>query len=467
MLELFLEESLLEHGVLSRCYFAEIMSKLFKVVQNWLNILLIKVRPSDKATLTQANLVLNGDSNKHFFAKLLPFLGPAFIASVAYIDPGNFATNIQGGARFGYLLLWVITVSNLIAMLVQSLSAKLGIASGKNLAQLCREEYPTPVVILMWFVAELVAMATDLAEFLGAALGFEMLFGIPLWLGAILAALCTLLILSLERYGFRPIEAVITSLLSVVAFCYVLETFLVRPKWASIVYHAFVPIFAGSESVFLAAGILGATIMPHVIFLHSALTQGRIITRDETKLIRLYRYELVDIVIALGLAGFVNAAILVMSASTFHNSASSNVASIEEAYLTLSPLFGKASSWIFAVSLLVSGLSSSAVGTMAGQIVMKGFLKLDISVFIRRLVTMSPAIIVIILGIDPTKALVLSQVLLSFGIPFALIPLISFTSNKKIMGVLVNRFTTKVLAILIAMLIVTLNIFLIYQALWE
>src|SRR4030066_1639101 len=242
-----------------------------------------------------AALILSGKSKKRGLARLLPFMGPAFIASVAYMDPGNFATNIQGGAQFGYTLLWVVVTTNLMAMLIQTLSAKLGIASGKNLAEMCRESFPRPLVWVMWVLMEIVAMATDLAEFLGAALGFYLLFGIPLWVAGFLTAIITFIILGLERYGFRPLEAVITAFVGVISLCYLVEIILGKPDWGQVLYHAVVPQFVGPESVLLAAGTLGATVMPHVIFLHSALTQGRIVTRDPVQLKRLFRFELVDV----------------------------------------------------------------------------------------------------------------------------------------------------------------------------
>ncbi len=423
------------------------------------------VRRGDIGTVRAATEVLAGRAQKGFFGRLLPFLGPAFIASVAYIDPGNFATNIQGGAQFGYLLVWVIVASNLMAMLIQTLSAKLGIATGRNLPEVCREQFPRRVVWGMWGLAEIVAMATDLAEFLGAAVGFQLLFSIPLLWGGILTAIVTFMILGLERYGFRPLEAVITVLVGVIAFCYIIETFLDRPDWGTIAYHAIVPQFSGTESVLLATGILGATVMPHVIYLHSALTQGRIVTRDPQQLRRLFRFELVDVIIAMSLAGLVNAAMLIMAASTFFRAGLTQVGTLEEAHQTLAPLLGAASSWVFAISLLVSGLSSSTVGTMAGQVIMQGFLHRSIPIWVRRVVTMLPSLVVIGIGVDPTRTLVISQVVLSFGIPFALIPLVLFTRREDLMGVLVNRRLTTAIAALVAGLIVCLNIFLLYQTL--
>jgi manganese transport protein len=418
----------------------------------------------DRGTLAAAAEVLAGRSRKGLVSRLLPFLGPAFIASVAYIDPGNFATNIQGGAKFGYTLLWVIVASNLMAMLLQALSAKLGIASGKNLAELCREHLPRRVTLTMWALMEIVAMATDLAEFLGAAVGFNLLFGIPLWLAGLLTAVVTMLILGLERYGFRPVEAVIGALVGVVGVSYVIETFLDRPDLGEVFKAAVTPSFAGTESVLLATGILGATVMPHVIFLHSALMQGRIVVSDPGRLRRLFHFELVDVAIAMTLAGLVNGAMLVMAAATFHRTGLTDIATIEEAHRTLAPLLGRAASWVFAISLLASGLSSASVGTMSGQVIMQGFLRRHIPIWIRRLVTMIPSLFVIAVGLDPTRTLVLSQVVLSFGLPFAVIPLLVFTSRRDVMGVLVNRPATIAVTTLVSGLIVALNVFLLYDA---
>lgn len=423
----------------------------------------VELLSPDSSTLQAANEILSGQSKKSFFARLLPFMGPAFIASVAYMDPGNFATNIQGGAEFGYTLLWVIVASNLMAMLIQSLSAKLGIASGFNLAEQCRNNFPRPVVWGMWVISELVAMATDLAEFLGAALGLNLLFGIPLWLAGLLTVAITFLILGLERYGFRPLEAVITGLVGIVAVSYLIETILDKPDWGNVAYHAFVPSFSGPESVLIATGILGATVMPHVIFLHSALTQGRIVVKDSLQRKRLFRFEVVDIGIAMGLAGMINAAMLIMAASTFFNNGLTHIGSIEEAHRTLEPLLGSAASWVFGISLLASGLSSSSVGTMAGQVIMGGFLHRQIPTWVRRLVTVIPPMLIILMGLDPTRTLVISQVVLSFGLPFAIVPLVMFTARKDIMGDLVNRRSTTLIASLIATLILALNIFLLVQ----
>lgn len=423
----------------------------------------IKEKQGDLSTVTAAADVLSGRSQKGWLARLLPFLGPAFIASVAYVDPGNFATNIQGGAQFGYKLLWVVVASNLMAMLIQALSAKLGIATGQNLAEQCRTHFPRPVVWTMWVLMELVAMATDLAEFLGAALGFNLLFGMPLWVAGLLTAVATFLILGLERYGFRPLEVVITILVGVVAASYLIETVLDRPDWSNVVFHSVVPQFSGSESILLATGILGATVMPHAIFLHSALTQDRIVTKEPQQLRRLYRFEIIDVLIAMSLAGLVNGAMLVMAAATFFNQGLTHIGTIEEAHRTLEPLLGSAASWVFAISLLAAGLSSSSVGTMAGQVIMQGFLHWHIPVWIRRLVTIAPSLVVIAAGLDPTRTLVISQVVLSFGLPFAVIPLVMFTGRRQVMGILVNSRAITIVSAIVAALIVALNLYLLYQ----
>ncbi len=414
-------------------------------------------------TVNQAKAILRGKSKKRGLANVLPFLGPAFIASVAYVDPGNFATNIAGGSQFGLTLPWVIIASNLMAILIQSLSAKLGIASGKNLAEMCRDNFKKPFVIFLWILMELVAIFTDLAEFLGAAVGFNLLLGIPMWVAGIITGVTTFIILGLERKGFRPLEAVITAMVGVIALSYIIETIIVNPVWGQVLYHAVVPQFNGSESLLLAAGILGATVMPHAIFLHSSLTQGRVVVKKPEQVKKLYRYELIDVLVAMGIASLVNGAMLIMAATTFHAQGMTNVGTLEVAYKTLEPLMGKASSWVFGFSLLMSGLSSASVGTMAGQVMMQGFLDREIPVWIRRLVTMIPSMIVIFLGLDPSRTLVISQVLLSFGLPFAVIPLVIFTSRKKVMGVLVNRKITSVLAWCIAGVIVALNLFLVYS----
>jgi len=315
----------------------------------------------------------------------------------------------------------------------------------------------------MWVLMEAVAMATDLAEFIGAALGFQLLLGVPLLIGGLLTAVITFLILALERYGFRPLEAVITALIALIAICYLVETVLDRPDWVSVMHHAVVPRFSGSESVLLAAGILGATVMPHALFLHSALTQGRIRVKRDVQLRRLLRFEIVDVIVAMGVASLVNAAMLIMAAATFHRTGLTHIATIEEAYRTLQPLLGRASSWVFGISLLASGLSSSTVGTSAGQVIMQGFVQRHIPVWLRRAITVVPSLIVIATHLDPTRTLVISQVILSFGLPFAVVPLVLFTAQRKVMGVLVNRSLTTVLAGCVAVLIVMLNVYLLVQ----
>lgn len=424
------------------------------------------VRSGDRGTVAAGVEILSGEGQRRGFGKFFPFFGPAFVASVAYLDPGNFATNLEGGAKFGYQLVWVVFASNLMAMLIQTLSAKLGIATGKNLAQLCREHYPRPLVWLLWIIMELVAMATDLAEFLGAALGFYLLFGIPLWAAGLLTAVVTFAILAVERLGFRPLEAVITTLVGVIAVCYLAELFLSGPDWKQVFACTVSPAFPRenrAEAVLLATGILGATVMPHVIFVHSALMQDRIVARTEAQLRRLFRFELLDVVVAMSLAGLVNAAMLVLAAKTFHERGLFHVDAIEKAYLTLEPLLGPAASILFAVSLLASGLSSSAVGTMAGQIVMKGFLNWHMAVWLRRVITMAPALAVILAGFDATRTLVISQVVLSFGLPFAVVPLIQFTRRRDLMGVLANRWPTTAAAVASAALIISLNFYLLFR----
>ena len=417
----------------------------------------------DARTLAAAGQVLSGEGNRRGLFRLLPFLGPAFIASIAYVDPGNFATNIAGGAKFGYTLLWVVVASNLMAMLIQILAAKVGIATGRNLAELCRDHFPRPLVWSMWVAMELVAIATDLAEFIGAAVGFNLLFGMDLFSAGLVTAVATFLILALQSRGFRPLEAVITSLLGVIALCYVVETFLDKPEWGRVFYHAVVPGFAGSESVLLATGILGATIMPHVIFLHSSLTQGRIVAANPAQKRRLFFFEVADITIALGAAGFINAAMLMMAAATFNRSGLTDIATLEGAHRTLEPLLGPAAGLVFAISLLAAGLASTTVGTMAGQVIMQGFLQRHIPVWVRRLVTILPSLAVIGWGFDPTRTLVISQVVLSFGLPFAVIPLVLFTARRSLMGELVNHRSTTALAWLVTGLIVLLNLYLLYQ----
>src|SRR6478672_1633698 len=395
--------------------------------------------------------------------RILPFLGPAFVACVAYIDPGNFATNIAGGSRFGYRLVWVIVAANLLAMLIQVLSAKLGIATGRNLPEVCREQFSRRVTFGLWVQAELIAMATDLAEFLGAAIGIHLLTGLGLFPSAVASGVAAFAILGLLRFGARLLEAVIAVLVGVIGACYVAELTFAHPDFGAVLHHAVVPQFGSSEAVLLSVGILGATVMPHVIYLHSALTQDRLVPETDEDAQTLLRYTRIDVVIAMTIAGVINVAMLVMAASTFFKSGLLDVDSLESAHKTLQPILGGASSVLFALALIASGLSSSAVGTLSGQVVMQGFVRRQIPVLVRRLVTMVPAFVVIAIGLNPSRTLVISQVVLSFGIPFALIPLVYFTSRKDVMGAFVNRRITTVASWGIAALIVSLNIFLLYQ----
>jgi manganese transport protein len=418
---------------------------------------------SSTQTAASGTQILEGKSTRRGLGRILPFLGPAFIACIAYMDPGNFATNISAGAQFGYLLVWVIVVSNLMAMLIQSLSAKLGIATGFSLPEVCRAHFSPPVVIGLWVCAELVAIATDLAEFLGAALGFNLLFHIPLLPAGLITAIATFLILGLERYGFRPMEAVITAMVGIIALCYALETFLGKPDFGQVGHSFLPPKFAGTESILLAVGILGATVMPHVIYLHSALTQHRITPKTANEARRLFRFEVIDVGIAMGIAGFINVAMLLMAAATFHAHGLTQIDAIVDAHKTLEPILGKSAGIIFAISLVFSGLSSSAVGTMSGQIIMQGFLHRHIPLWVRRIVTMAPSLLVIAIGVDATRTLIISQVVLSFGIPFALVPLVIFTRRRDIMGALVNRPVTTAAISIVAGVIIALNLFLLQQ----
>ena len=408
-----------------------------------------------------AQKALQGYPHNRF--RILPFLGPAFVACVAYIDPGNFATNIAGGSKFGFTLAWVILASNLMAMLIQMLSAKLGIATGRNLPEVCRERFSRRTSLSLWVQAEVIAMATDLAEFLGAALGFHLLFGMGIFPAAILTGVVTFAILGLQRVGLRPFEAVIAAFVATIGACYLAELYYAHPPLGTVALHAVKPDFAGNESVLLAVGILGATVMPHVIYLHSALTQNRVVPRNDEEAKRLYRYTKIDVVIAMSIAGLINMAMLVMAASVFFRSGLLNVESLENAHRTLEPVLGGAAGTLFALALLASGLSSSTVGTLSGQVVMQGFIRRRIPIFLRRLVTMVPALVVAAIGLDPSRTLVISQVVLSFGIPFALVPLVYFTSRRELMGALVNHRATTAVATLVAALISALNVFLLGQ----
>jgi manganese transport protein len=419
-----------------------------------------EVAAGDRRTVAAARAALSGKGRGIW--RVLPFLGPAFIASVAYIDPGNFATNIQGGSAFGYQLLWVILASNLMAVLLQTLSAKLGIATGMNLPEVCAKHFSRRANIGLWLVAELAAMATDLAEFIGAALGFYLLLHIPLFLAGLLTGVVTFLLLGMRRYGFRPLEAIIFALIVVIAGSYLIEVLLARPDGGQIALHAVTPMLSGNSAL-LAVGILGATVMPHVVYLHSALTQQRIVPGNDHEARRVFRFEQIDIWIAMGLAGLVNGAMLIMAASVFFGHGFTGIATLEDAHQTLIPLLGSAAGAVFALALLASGLSSSAVGTMAGQVIMQGFTGWRIPNWLRRLITMLPALVVLGIGVDPTATLVISQVVLSFALPFAIVPLLLFTRRRDIMGALVNHRLTTALGALVTLVIVALNLFLLWQ----
>ena len=395
-----------------------------------------------------------------------PFLGPAFIAAVAYVDPGNFATNMAAGARYGYLLLWVVLMANLMAMLIQSMSAKLGVATGKNLPEVCRERYSRPVSLLLWIQAEVIAMATDLAEFMGAAIGLQLLFNIELFPAALVTGAAAFGILALQAKGFRQLEAVIAGLIGVIVAAFSLQVVMAEPRPAGIAHGLFVPGFEGTESVLLAVGILGATVMPHVIYLHSALTQHRLVGATEEAKKRIARFERIDVVIAMSLAGIVNISMLVTAAAVFHTRGLTEIGDdLTGVHTALGDYLGGSASALFGLALLASGLSSSSVGTLAGQVVMQGFINRRIPLFLRRFVTMIPALVFIAAGVDPSRALVISQVVLSFGIPFALIPLLLFSRDRRLMGSLVNRRVTTAAAAIVAAVIIGLNFFLLQQTL--
>lgn len=397
--------------------------------------------------------------------RLTPFLGPAFVAAVAYIDPGNFATNIAAGSRYGYLLLWVVLLSNLMAILIQTLSAKLGIATGRNLPELCRERYSRPVVIGLWLQAELIAIATDLAEFIGGALGLYLLFGIPLFPAALVTGAFSFVLLDLQRRGFRWLEAAVTCMVGVVVVSFGYTVIMARPDLTALAGGLFIPRFEGGGSVLLAAGILGATVMPHVVYLHSALTQHRVAGRTEAERRQIFRFESVDILIAMAIASVTNGAMLVLAASLFFDTGTA-VFTIEDAFSRLGTDIGPLAATLFGVGLLASGFSSSSVGTMSGQVVMQGYIHRHVPIYWRRLITMLPALVILGMGLNPTTALVLSQVVLSFGIPFALVPLVQCCSDRQLMGTLVNRPVTTVLAWAVTALIVALNVVLLVWMVW-
>ncbi|WP_341348528.1 Nramp family divalent metal transporter [Paenibacillus sp. FSL H3-0469] len=407
-----------------------------------------------------AQSVLNGDVKG--LKRLLPFLGPAFIASVAYLDPGNFATNITAGSKYGYLLLWVIFASNLMAVLIQSLSAKLGIATGKNLPEIAREQFPKGVSIFLWIQSEIVIIATDLAEFIGAALGLYLLFGIPMLPAALITAVGSFAILELQRRGYRTLEAGIAGMVMIVVLAFAFQVIMAKPDAGSVLTGMFTPRFEGVDSVLLAAGILGATVMPHAIYLHSSLTQSRVIGIDEREKKQIFRLEFIDILIAMLIAGAVNMAMVIVAAALFFKNGLV-VEDLDIAFGQFRNLAGPVTAISFGLALLIAGLSSSSVGTMAGDVVMQGFINKKINLYLRRAITIIPPLAIIALGVNATSALVMSQVVLSFGIAFALIPLVIFTSNRRIMQGLVNHRITTILGWIISALVVALNLFLVVE----
>ena len=393
----------------------------------------------------------------------LLFAGPAVVASIAYMDPGNFATNIQAGAKYGYALLWVVLTASLAAMLFQSLSAKLGIVTGRNLAEMCREHFPKPVVWGLWIVSEIAAMATDLAEFLGGAIGLSLLLHIPLLAGMGVTGVLTYGILMFEGRGFRPTELIIGTLVAAIALCYLVEMVIAPVDWAAAGLGSVVPSLPNAGAVTIAVGIVGATIMPHAIFLHSGLTQNRAPARNDRERRLVLRFSNIEVLVALGVAGLVNMAMVIMASSAFH-AGHSDVAEIQTAYKTLTPLLGPAAAGAFLTALLASGLASSTVGTMAGQMIMQGFLRVRVPIIVRRLVTMIPAFVVVWLGVNSTSALIMSQVVLSIALPAPVIALLIFTSRKDIMGAFANSRLTNIAASFAAVVILTLNAVLLLQA---
>ncbi len=392
----------------------------------------------------------------------LLFAGPAVIASIAYMDPGNYATNIQAGAGYGVALLWVVVLANLIAMLFQGLSARIGIVTGRNLAELCAQHFPLPLVLLMWFVSEIAAMATDLAEFLGGALGLSLLLGLPLMWGMAITAVVTYGILLVEGRGFRPMEIVIGAFVAVIGLCYLVELFIAPQDWSAVARGMVTPSLPDAAALTVAVGIIGATVMPHAIYLHSSLTQGRAILRNEGERRRLLRFSNIEVVVALTVAGMINMAMVLMAASAFH-AGHSEVAEIETAYHALTPLLGSAAAAAFLVSLIASGISSSVVGTMAGQVIMQGFVRFNIPLWVRRLVTMIPAFVVVAMGVNPTHALVMSQVVLSLALPAPVLALVWFIGRREVMGDYVSRPVVRLAALSGALVILALNAILLAQ----
>jgi manganese transport protein len=414
---------------------------------------------SDSTTLAMRDVL---EGKRTGAAVLLPFAGPAVVVSVAYMDPGNFATNIQAGARYGYALLWVVWLANIVAMLFQALSARLGIVTGRNLAQLCREHFPKPLVYVMWGVSEVAAMATDLAEFLGGAIGLSLLFHMPLLIGMVITGIVTYGLLLFEKAGFRPLELAIGALVGIIGLSYLAELFIAPVAWSGVARHLFSPQLPDAQALTIAVGIIGATVMPHALFLHSGLTQGRLPPRTEGERKKLIRYSNIEVVIALTIAGMINMAMVIMASGAFH-AGHPEVAEIETAYHTLAPLLGIAAAGIFLLSLIASGISSSVVGTMAGQMIMQGFVGFRIPLWLRRAITMVPSFVVVALGVDATRALVMSQVVLSLALPFPMAALVWFTCRKDVMGHYRNRTLIKTAAIVSAIAVLGLNVVLLLQ----
>lgn len=428
-----------------------------------MTIITLTERPTLSAwTVEQAREVLGG--RRCGWKQALTFAGPSVIASIAYMDPGNFATNIQAGARYGYGLLWVVLLANVIAMLFQALSAKLGIATGHNLAELCRDEFPPWVVWGMWVVSEIAAMATDLAEFLGGAIGLSLIFQIPLLAGMSVTAVIVYAMLAFGRSGFRPLELIVGAFVGAIALSYLAELILAPMNWRSVALHVVMPELADREALVLAVGIIGATVMPHAIYLHSGLTQARIPTCNDAEKKRLIKASNREVIITLSLAGIVNVAMVLMASAAFHKG-HSDVAEIETAYRSLTPLLGPAAAVLFLVSLLASGVSSSAVGTLAGQVIMQGFVGFTIPVWLRRAATMLPAFFVVALNVNATTALVVSQVVLSIALPLPMIALVMFTGRSTIMGPFASSTATRVVAALATSVVICLNVFLVLQSL--
>jgi manganese transport protein len=416
---------------------------------------------SSRNTAT-AQAILSGE--KRGFAAYFVFVGPAVVASIAYMDPGNFATNIQAGAKYGYTLLWVVVLSNLIAMLFQALSAKLGIVTGRNLAELCRDHFSKPVVMVMWVISEIAAMATDLAEFLGGAIGLALLFKMPLIYGMTVTAVITYAILIFQSRGFRPVELVISSLVGIIGLCYLIEMFIAPVDWGAAAFHSVRPDIPDADALLISVGIIGATVMPHAIYLHSGLTQARTPVRDDNDRRLLVRFSNREVIVALAIAGLVNMAMVIMASSAFH-AGYPEVAEIETAYHTLAPLLGIGAAGIFLLSLIASGVSSSVVGTMAGQMIMQGFVGFRIPIWLRRVITMAPAFVIVGLGVNATNALVVSQVVLSIALPLPMIALLMFTRRPDIMGQFANGRATRIAAVVCTAIVLLLNAFLIMQTL--